>query len=214
MAPAKSFLLIGIGVIIISSVIISSKVLKKFDQSDKPEKPSESILIPMDKVLSDVSSDEFSFNLVNKKDADKALPKAFKGIKTSFAFYHPSSTCSIELDVNSMRNDTQKGVPYTIKIVVTDFSSEKSRIECSKAAMENLLPAVIQGGFASVIKTKIYEEGTIFTILRPGNMPSTALEDSISEGGFVLESLNGALSLTPNRFELYITDCSIIKCGE
>jgi hypothetical protein len=213
-AKIKSFLMVGVGAIIASTFFMFSKSFRKALTPIQTEKTKDSKLISIEDTLNAISASGLSFNLSNKKTSDDKGTKVFKGIKTSFAFYHPNSTCSIEVDISSMFNDTQKGIPYTAKIVVTDFSSEKARIECSKIAIENLLPIILRGGFASIAKTKIYEDGTIFKILRPGNIQSENPEEAMLDGGFAVESLNGGLLLTPNRFEVYITDCAIIKCGK
>ena len=137
-------------------------------------------------------------------------------VKTSIGLYNAASTCLIDADVSGNFSSEQNGKSHVSRIVISDFSSEESRIECSKVAMEQVLPLILKGAFSGIIKNKIYEEGTIFKTFNKVDIIDASKKNLplVFDGGFTMETLNVGVLLTPNRFEVYITDCANIKCGE
>lgn len=156
-----------------------------------------------------------SIKLPSKQGADSFVTSK-SGIRTNFGIYNQDSNCLIDVNSNADFNEKIQGKVTYIRIVVSDFSSFASRNECVKSALDQLLPIILNEGYASILKAKIYEEGTINKEFSKEQLEAYAktLSPVIFDGGFLFESLNVGVLSTPSAFEVHMTDCSNVKCGE
>jgi hypothetical protein len=220
MKKIKFFACFLLGVISVILVLYVKNQIVSYSQNIEDDLLSENIInTPTDlsaKIYNKMKKNEKLFLPNPRKIDDLSTLPANIWVKTTLGLHNNQSTCIIDADVGSNFSDKQKGKPYVARIVVIDFSSEESRIECSKRAMEEVLPILLKGAFAGIVKAKIYDEGTIFKTFEKKEIIEAAQQNAplVFDGGFVLETLNIGVLLTPNRFEVYITDCANIKCGE
>ena len=220
MKKIKFLITFLLGVFSVFLFLYVKNQVASFVKSDEEEVLSENIInTPTElssKIYNKMESNEKLFLPNPKKIDDLNTLPANIWVKTTFGLHNNNSTCVIDADVGSNFADKQNGKPYFERIVVTDFSSEESRIECSKHAMEEVLPFLLRGAFAGIVKSKIYDEGTIFKTFEKKEIIEAAKQNAplVFDGGFLFETLNIGILLTPNRFEVYVTDCANVKCGE
>ncbi len=215
----KTIIPFFIGVALVSIIWYSSAKIKSFFNSDTETVKEESIILSSEEIAAKFYKHD-SIPLINIPSNGAMIP-AFSGIKTITSFYHPNSKCIIEAESNANFDGSSSGKPYTTRIVAFDFNSEEARVECSKIAMEHVLPLILRGAFADIIKGKVLSDGTINKIFNQGKQAESQKADAvldvsqmqIVDSGFVIENLNIGIVLTPYRFEIYITDCSAVKCG-
>jgi hypothetical protein len=220
MKKIKFFFTFFLGVISVFLFFYVKNQVMSFTESDENEALSENIInTPSDlsaKIYDKMEKNEKLFLPNPQKIDDLSTLPANVWVKTTFGLHNNQSTCMIDADVSGNFSNKQNGKPHVARIVVTDFSSEESRIECSKRAMEEVLPFLLRGAFSGIVKAKIYDEGTIFKTFEKKEIIEAAKQNAplVFDGGFLFETLNIGVLLTPNRFEVYITDCANVKCGE
>jgi hypothetical protein len=134
-------------------------------------------------------------------------------IKLTSFVYSPNQSCNIEFEVSSGIGKTNNGGTYYAKITASDVSSVASKIDCSKLAIEKVLPILLQGAFAGIIKAKIFEDGTIFKTFSQKEIIESK-GNLYHDSGFLVENLNIGISSSSNKFEIYITDCKNTKCND
>lgn len=202
----KVFFAFLIGVLSAVFVFISFDKMKKSTTQDS-EIENGDIIISQIEIAKRFEAGE-GFNLLD-------LPNV-SGIKLLSWVYSPNSSCNIEFEVSSGFSKNNNGSTYSAKVMATDFSSVEAKIECSKLAMEKVLPIILRGAFSGIVKAKIFDDGTILKKFsyqeivdaEAKNLPLTF------DSGFVIEGLNIGILSSPKKFELYITDCKNTKCDD
>lgn len=200
-----------IGVILgVVGVFLLSKdkdFFAKEDLSAKDCTPNDDVvenkMFFLDKIAKNVGNSNLIFNL-GKVSIDEV--KLSRAMKSSFKFYSFSSSCVIDIDVFADFSEVQFGQSYMTNIAASDTSSNVARIECSKALVENILPMIFSGAFPSILESKIYKNGIILETL-----PDSTENQMLTEN-FIVESLKGEITLVPNKFQIRVTDCSVVKC--
>lgn len=202
------------GVAVTAFFFIYSKDIKNIFSIKENIIPVEHKISSLTESLEIIKSDTSNFDLENKKSDAAGFTKAQKAVKLNFTFYNNNSHCLIEADVFTNTVNSEDNIPYAARVIAINHDSEAGRIECSRIAIDQVLPIILRGGYVGLVKTKIYEDGTIFKTLKPSAGEAKDGGELFLDGGFVVESLNGGLLLTESRFEVHITDCSIVKCGK
>jgi hypothetical protein len=190
------------------TLLFSFDKIKDFGEKQAEYNQEDSIILSQTEIIEKFNQ-ENGFNFLPSSEN-------ISGLKLTSSIYSKNSGCNIEFDVSSGFSKNNNGVPYSVKITTTDPSSIESKIACSKIAIEKVLPVVLRGAFAGIIKSKILEEGTISK-----NFLYNEIIEAESkkiplyfDGGFVVEGLNIGIISYPKKFELYITDCKNTKCDD
>lgn len=216
MFSLKSFLFFILGILItIFSFVAYKKISSYIHYEDEKKVEQDLLLSPLEFAQKIYSAKGMNIKLPSK-NSKETYTNSETAIKTTIGVYNQKSTCFIDVSSNANFNSKNAGKPSYVRIVISDPTSFASRNECVKLTLENILPTVLYGGYASIVKSKIYEEGTLNKEFSIADLESYAktLQPILFDGGFLFESLNVGLLSTPSVFEIHITDCSNVACGE
>jgi len=216
MFSLKSFLFFILGILLsISSFFIYKRLTVFIEGSQETAIPEGMLRSPLEFTTKIYNTNGSSVKLPSKQGSD-AFVLSKTAIKTTIGVYNQNSTCFIDVSTSAGFDEKSEGRPNYVRIIISDPSSFASRNECAKVAMESMLPLVLNDGYASLVKAKIYEEGTILKEFSKEQLEAYAktLTPVLFDGGFLFESLNIGLLSTPIVFEIHITDCGNVKCGE